>query len=59
MNDPRGKILKPAHAGVEKIKDEERGIASLCRQTKLSFLPKFCLLDGQVSNLGIFINGYF
>ena len=41
------------------MKDEEGGIIELCRLTKLNFLPKFCYLDAQVSNLGIFINGYF
>ncbi len=37
-----GKILK------EKIKDEEEGIITLCRLTKLDFLPKFCRADVQV-----------
>ena len=53
MDKTKGKILK------EKIKDEEGGIALLCRLTKLNFLPKFYLLDVQVLYFGFSINGYF
>ncbi len=53
MNFTNSKILK------EKMKDEEEGLIILSRLTKLNFLPKFCRLDVQVSDLGIFINGYF
>jgi len=41
MNKINSKIFK------EKMKDEEGGIASLCRLTKLYFLPKFFNLDVQ------------
>ena len=53
MNFTNSKILK------EKMKDEEGGIITLCRLTKLYFLPKFCCLDVQVLYSSIFINGYF
>ena len=53
MDNTNGKILK------EKMKDEEGRIASLFRLTKLYFLPKFCRVDVQASNLDIFISGYF
>jgi len=49
MNKVNFKILK------EKMKDEEGGIASLCRLTKLNFLLKFLDLNVQAV-FSVFIN---